>query len=162
MPVGRVLYQGGPCRGLTGPGGWVQGPGAHHGPGTRERVVPAPDPPTPAPWASGARSAGLGLLLSARSVGGWETPYYPPGIPTLYPPGIPTLVHPPAYTSSVAHHADGHGTTGTCTYDRFWNTVGEPRGMEYRGVLALFWHCLALFGPCLALVWHCLASVYCI
>ena len=39
------------------------------------------------------------------------------------------------------------GTVGTCTYDRFEHQVGEPRGVEYRGVIALFgtvWHCLAL------------------
>ena len=60
-------------------------------------------------------------------------------------------------TSTV--HADGHGTTGACTYGRFWNTVGEPRGVEYKGVLALFGTVLALFSLCLALVWHCFTSV---
>ena len=59
-------------------------------------------------------------------------------VPVL-PTRPPTLYTRPVYpTRPVPAHArtmlSVHERTGACTYDRSRKTVGEPRGVEYRGV----------------------------
>ena len=85
-------------------------------------------------------------------------PVYPPGPHPVYPPWYP----PGTHDTHTAADRDQHRTTGTCTYGRSEAAVGEPRGVEYRGVQALFglfWHCLALYWPCIGPQAWCNTSV---
>ena len=140
--------------GPTGPEGWVLGavPAAEHlYPGD---ALPASDPPSP--W-EGPLPAVAGRREGSH--GGWVVPRYsPPYYHPVYPPWYHT---PPGDLSQRMHHSTVAGTTGACTYDRFGDTVGEPRGIRTHCIwhcLALFgtvWPLLALFGTVLTLFWHC-------
>ena len=106
------------------PEGWVRG-AAHTGyvrlPGT---TTPAPvglPGPLRCPW-DPPRAKRLG-----------STPCtHPPYTHPVYPPCIPTPVHPP--DMHTAADRDQYGTSGTCTYDRFQDLVGEPRGVRTQPV----------------------------
>ena len=92
---------------------------AHEG---RSRGRCSQIPPTPARWASGARSAVSGLRL-VSGPGCWVLPRYThPYTHPLYPP-----VYPPCTVAASCTTPSGHPRT--CTYDRFGHPVGEPRGM---------------------------------
>ena len=73
--------------------------------------------------AYGARFAVMGPPLAA-GLGArvYPSPYPPSPIPT---PGTPTYSPPSTARCSVS---------GTCTYDRFWHVVGEPRGSRTQPV----------------------------
>ena len=152
-------------QGPTGPTGWVGGwADVQTGPRGRPQIpthstLPAGGLRGPLRWYLGPRGSGplaLGdLVLPTR--------YTHPVHPCLYP----GPVHPPDQCTVWTMH----GTTGTCTYDRFETRVGEPRGIgthpysgsqagytRFRGITRPFdWvlHCfgtvLALFRPHLAL-----------
>ena len=85
----------------------------------REGVGPTPHPPTPAGVGPFPAVTGAHQVLSASRVG--RDPVLPPGTPTPYthPGTIPVPVHLPTHV----RHA---GTD--CSYTRFRDTVGEPRG----------------------------------
>ena len=92
-------------------------------------------PTTPALQGLRARFAGIAC---SSSKAGWRVDpgYYPPVLPTRY-------THPATRLGPVDQHGlrpahaprTGRGTPGTCTYDTFRLAVGEPRGVEYRGIL---------------------------
>ena len=138
----EVPGQGGVRRDPTGPAGWSW------------ELPPSPsapelhNPPTPAP----AGLPGPAALVVDLSPGSWlgtgitppDHPVYPPCIPTRYRPPLPHGSHVTAGTVS--------GARGTCTYDRFWRVVGEPRGSRTHPVLTLLgtvWHC-----------WHCIGTLH--
>ena len=80
-------------------------------------------PPTPAPWQGLPGPASLYLHLSSSSrLGRWV-----PGIAPL----PPTRYTPPWYPPSPVHHLPCTKLTVQYTVPntRFWDTVGEPRGM---------------------------------
>ena len=77
-------------------------------------------PPTPAPAGLTGPASLVGLLLAA---GGWVYRYYPPWYPPTHTPPWYPPVHSPPSTARC-------GALGACTYDRFGNTVGEPRGLR--------------------------------
>ena len=62
-------------------------------------------------------------MTSPRAAGG--VPVLPSPIPTPGP--IPRLYTRPC-TPVLGVPETVYGTPGTCTYDRFWHHVGEPRG----------------------------------
>ena len=115
-------------------GGYSRGPAPGRAPGETDRapqgwVQGRPPPPysTPGPIpthsspcrASGARFAGMGT-----SPGSWVVPRY-----STHP--VPTQSPYPCCTPSRAQcslHVHG------ARYSRFWRSVGEPRGLEYRRV----------------------------
>ena len=117
--------EAGPHR--PGPAGVVQEPPRPPYPVTPD---PIPHPLQPPAGTSGARSAGYGV-----SPGSWVLPR---GTPLYYPPWYTHPVYPPWYTRPAppfcASCTPRHGTTGTCTYDRFELVQGEPRGLEYTKV----------------------------
>ena len=109
--------QGGPCKGPTGPGGWVWVPPPS--PGAPELHVP----PTPAL----AGPTGPASLYMDLSPGCWVgTRYYPLPVPTqpCTTPGTPSRPAPVLCTVWTSP-----GTAGAVGYDRFEDTVGEPRGV---------------------------------
>ena len=123
----------GPAGAPTGPGGWVRG--WADAPGTTRRGRSQPQtPPTPAP-ARGFRGPlrWVWVCSLARELAGYGTGtrYYPPGIPTSIPP---PGTHPAPTDMHTAADRDQYGTAGTCTYDRFEDHVGEPRGVEHSHV----------------------------
>ena len=72
--------------------------------------------------------ASLVLGPSSSNVAGYR---YTPPPPTLVPiPRIPV----PRHARAVASGARASSVTGACTYGRFEHPVGEPRGIEYRGI----------------------------
>ena len=85
----------------------VGGTGVSDVPGRRCHGDGPRYPPTPAPWASGARFAGIwDLALVAPS--GWVVP----GIATLVHPGITHPVYPPWYTQPARMSGLVHTTSG--------------------------------------------------
>ena len=132
-----------PCPGPTGAWTGRGGGGTVHG--HPENVLylrysggpatPSLLPAHPAPWA-GPAPYGRWLAAGLRSSGwlGWA-----PVLPTRLPTRYTHPVYPPRQQqgeAAAAVHCRCHaaGTTGACTYDRFEQGVGEPRGVEYRGV----------------------------
>ena len=104
----------------TGPAGWYLG-SAHAAvrplhPAHPLRPCRAPGPASLAGLAPRAKWLGSTPLV--------PHPVYPPVYPPLYPPGY--TPYPPdqctVWTLLV--------TLGTCTYDRFWRVLGEPRGIR--------------------------------
>ena len=53
--------------------------------------------------------------------------------PSQYPVYHPSRCPPTALPGSVAHHAPVRGHPGTCTYDRFTPSQGDPRGVKRTG-----------------------------
>ena len=113
--------------------------------------------------ASGARSAGWAQRGRwAGSTPRYTHPVYPPGIPTWYHTPVPHV------TAARVHH--GHGTPGTCTYDRFGQYVGEPRGVEHSpylgsrtGYIQLFsfiWPWVGPFSLCFTEFSPCFTEFY--
>ena len=131
---GEGRYQrSGPRRSQGDRSGWVSALG---------RTRP-PDHPLQAPAGPyGTRFAVWGPPCEQR-LGGYWSRYSPPSHPPVYPSLVP-------YRARTTPLPSAYPKVGACPNTRFWDTVGEPRGVEYRGYLALFWHCLAL----LALYWH--------
>ena len=127
--------QGAPCQGQgnsdRAPKGWVR---TYQGPMvTVQRGRSVPHPLQPPAGASGARSAGncpCGCWTWHVGTPRITHPVYPPGYTH---PGTRLGPHTDDL-SSCMHHTTVRGTTGACTYGRFWSTVGEPRGIEYRRV----------------------------
>ena len=133
-----------PC---PGPGGaWTGRGGA--GPSTRHpenvlylryfRVPGTPADcfqPTLPLQGEGPLPAVAGWRRLPEQSGSWlGTRYYPP----VYPPRIPTRCDPgdapsPLLMAKLAMRA-GCSRYRACRNDRFEHAVGEPRGMEYRGV----------------------------
>ena len=111
----------------TGPrrGGFRGLPGIWFAKGS---VLPCIRPTLPCrggPAPCGRWSAGTDL--SASRWLGVHTPALPtrcthPVYPPWYPPG-------PSHTE-LMHHTTVAGTPRTCTYDRFGDSVGEPRGVR--------------------------------
>ena len=92
---------------------------------------PASDPPCP--WAGPAPCGrwSAGGLLEQSGLAGCTTPVYPPVLPTRYT----RLGTGQGEVDRCRTHCRAlRGTTGTCTYGRFGPVIGEPRGVEYRGV----------------------------
>ena len=106
--------QGGTRRVPTGPrrGGT--------GPGRAPEAYPTHSRPCAGP--SGARFAGYASPRAAWLGTGITPPPYLPG-------PIPRYTHPVPYPP-VTRTTPVTSTTGACTYDRFWDTVGEPRGLR--------------------------------
>ena len=110
-------YREGPCRGTDralGHPGWYR---------AREGVFrPQDHPLRPLQGLRGPlRCPGTSLK---RAVAGWVVPRYsPPGTHPVYPPGMY-----PARTWTLPTSA--YPKVGHCSDSRFWDTVGEPRGME--------------------------------
>ena len=126
MGILRV-YPGRGTRGPpTGPAGWDIPVPAHR----LQEHARCTQPPTPAPWASGARFA-----AGFAPRGGWVVLRY--STPITHPV-YPTLVHPPGtpwYTDPAMNmQCQAGGSPRACTYDRFDLVVGEPRGIEYMPV----------------------------
>ena len=93
------------------------------GPGAGREGVATPTHSGPC-RAYGARSAGV----AQRGRWAGSTPVYPPVIPTRYT----HLVHTPLPARAVASGACAGSAARACTYGRFGDTVGEPRGVEHR------------------------------
>ena len=84
-------------------------------------------PPTPAPWQGLLGSASLSAGSPRAKWAGWVTPV----LPTRYThPAIPPRYHTPPPTPLCPHTTAVHHTPTACTYDRFWTSVGEPRGVN--------------------------------
>ena len=119
----------GPAGAPTGP--WLARVGRGLGGRTSAPSNARPqNPPTPAP--TGLPGPASLVLGPPRAAGCLVAGYYP-GPPTriptpVYPPWYPTRYAPTSAPSPV--HTAGYGTTGTCTYDRFWTPRGEPRGIR--------------------------------
>ena len=114
---GRARPQGVVGTGNSGGRTWV-----------REGVGPTtPDHPLqPLQGFRGPLRCPVLLGTSARWLG--STPVYPP----WYPPShTPPNTHPGTPHVMAARVHREYGTPGTCTYDRFWDVVGEPRGVEH-------------------------------
>ena len=110
----RSWVQGGPTGTDRAPQGWYPGPSPPPLPVLPCSARPQ-NPPTPATlWLPGPASLVLGPPR-ARWLGG----YYP----------CPT--HPAPRTGQLDHLT---GTRGDTADSRFWDTVGEPRGVEYTAV----------------------------
>ena len=74
--------------------------------------------------AYGARFA---VKACSSRAGGWV-----PGIALPVPTRLyPTPVVPSRHARAVASGACAGSARGACTYDRFWDRVGEPRGVEH-------------------------------
>ena len=80
--------------------------------------------------AYGARFAVIPSAWCRTLVHGYYPPWYPPGIPTRYT--HPACTQPPS--ARHAHRPAMPVSPRACTNDRFWDTVGEPRGVEYTAV----------------------------
>ena len=93
---GRSWSREGPAGGPTGPGGWDQGRTGERG-SVRVQDVRTPEPTHSSPYrASGARSAGSGVLLEQLDPWRW-VPVLPLPVPTRYtPPLYPPGPHPAA------------------------------------------------------------------
>ena len=85
-----------------------------------------PHPLQPLAGAYGARFAGI--YLSSSSVVGYR--YTPP---RTHPSPIPVPSTRPYRTPCTAC-SSVLLVPGTCTYDRFWDVLGEPRGLEHTAV----------------------------
>ena len=106
--------------GPTGPAGWVQGRPRPPSQGDASRPLYHPLQP---PWGFRGPLRCTGVFLAAC----WLGTGYTPALPTrLYPPWYP----PGAHAGAQRRCCDVLVTTGTCTYDRFEDPVGEPRGLR--------------------------------
>ena len=127
-PRSPATYQGG-LQGRPGPGGVGRGMGGRTWGRSRGRCRQTTHS---APCRGyGARFA----VCPPLGLGTWHVAGYPV-LPTLDThPVYPTLVLPGTATPAVDMLVPGTntvcGTAGTCTYGRFWDGLGEPRGVEY-------------------------------
>ena len=116
LALGRHLleeHQGGSSGPDRAPQGWVRTDGAL-----------CRYPPTPAPLlgASGARFAGICSAYGSPSLAAGHGITHP-----VYPPWY---THPARTTLVPTRHAPSTLQLTGCTDTRFWDTVGEPRGMR--------------------------------
>ena len=78
------------------------------------------------PWWTQKRGPGSGWALAIPILGSWEGAGWVLPLPSQYPV-YPPLV--PTRPARVALPVPGtRGPLGTCTYDRFQEAIGDPRG----------------------------------
>ena len=110
------------ARTREGPRGYRPGP-AGVGPGCSAHWVSRPHTHPLRPCRGyGARFAGVGPPLAVVGFPCWTLYYHP-----VYPPRIPTLV---PYRSRTHPLCTKLTVQYTVPDTRFWDTVGEPRGIE--------------------------------
>ena len=102
----------------------------------REGVGPACFQPTLPPAGGGPVPCGHWLAARTSARAGWLGDLVlPTRLPTRYthPGTAPGPLHGPS-DMLVPGTNTVYGHPRTCTYDRFWSTVGEPRGLEHTPV----------------------------